>query len=460
MTASSDRSLPPGNFGLPWIGETIAFLREPDFSIQRHATWGPVFKTRLFGQPTIFLKGADAHRWVFSQEPQSLVVKWPASVERLLGPASLVNQTGDVHKQRRRLMAKAFGARVLAGYLDKMDAITRDYCERWVQLGEFAWYPELRAYTFDTACKFLVNVDRASERPLGQWFDTWSEGLFSIALNLPWTKFGRAWQARQHILQDIAVMVQNRLDRADQTTANLAITDLKTTDQATNHQPQDALSLLMAARDEDGHSLSVEELQDQILVLMFAGHETLTSSLTSFCLLTAQHPEVLDRLRAEQGAFDPDRPLTTADLDSMTYLDWTLREVLRFITPVGGLFRTTIAPTHYGGYDIPEGWLVLSQIHRTHEEESLYPNADRFDPDRWDPDRAGVKDPMFGYVPFGGGMRECLGKEFARLEIRLLAARLLQRYDWQLLPEQDLSLKLIPSPRPRDGLRVRFQRRS
>lgn len=445
MTASSDRSLPPGNFGLPWIGETIAFLREPDFSTQRHATWGPVFKTRLFGQPTIFLKGADAHRWVFSQEPQTLAAKWPTSLERLLGPASLVNQTGSLHKQRRRLMAKAFGARVLAGYLDKMDAITQSYCERWVQLGEFAWYPELRAYTFDTACKFLVNVDRASERPLSQWFESWSDGLFSIALNLPWTKFGRAWQARQRILRDIGAMVEDRRNQADQ-----AIPD----------QPQDALSLLMAAQDEAGNFLSVEELQDQILVLLFAGHETLTSSLTSFCLLTAQHPEVLDRLRAEQAPFDPDRPLTTADLDSMTYLDWTLREVLRFITPVGGLFRTTVAPTTYGGYDIPEGWLVLSQIHRTHEDETLYPQADRFDPDRWNPERAGVKDPLYGYVPFGGGMRECLGKEFARLEIRLLAARLLQRYDWQLLPDQDLSLKLIPSPRPQDGLRVRFQRRT
>jgi cytochrome P450 len=103
---------------------------------------------------------------------------------------------------------------------------------------------------------------------------------------------------------------------------------------------------------------------------------------------------------------------------------------------------------------------VLYQINRTHEDPSLYNQPERFDPDRWNPDRPDSPDQVFGYIPFGGGPRECLGKEFARLELRLLAARLLQRYDWQLMPDQDLSLRLVPTPRPRDGLRVRFQRRS
>lgn len=444
MTSLSDRPLPPGELGLPWIGETIAFLRDSSFAKQRHARWGPVFKTSLFGQPTVFLKGAESNRWAFGQENKTLVSQWPKSVELLLGPASLSNQVGDAHKQRRRLMAKAFGARVLAGYLDKMDAIARHYCDRWEQLGEFAWYPELRDYTLDTACKFLVNLDRGSESSLGYWFERWCEGLFSVPIDLPWTAFGKAWRARQQILVEIDRLIADRQQMGEAAAAEIG----------------DALSLLLAARDEEGNSLPPAELRDQILVLLFAGHETLTSSLTSFALLVAQHPAVLDRLRDEQAAFDPDRPLTVADLDSMTYLDWTLREVLRLIPPVGGGFRRTIAPTEYGGYQIPAGWSVLYQINRTHEDPSLYNQPERFDPDRWNPDRPDSPDQVFGYIPFGGGPRECLGKEFARLELRLLAARLLQRYDWQLLPDQDLSLRLVPTPRPRDGLRVRFQRRS
>ncbi|WP_353769821.1 cytochrome P450 [Okeania sp. SIO1F9] len=193
-----------------------------------------------------------------------------------------------------------------------------------------------------------------------------------------------------------------------------------------------------------------------MLLLLFAGHETLTSAIASFCLLVTQNPNVLTRAREEQKQFSPTEPLTTESLKQMTYLEQVLKEVLRLIPPVGGGFRQVIQDCEFGGYSIPKGWLIQYQIGKTQQDETLYPEHKNFDPDRFAPENAVDKQKIFGYIPFGGGMRECLGKEFARLEMKIFAAKLLRSYEWELLPEQDLSLVAVPTPNPRDGLKIKL----
>ena len=102
---------------------------------------------------------------------------------------------------------------------------------------------------------------------------------------------------------------------------------------------------------------------------------------------------------------------------------------------------------------------MTSLTSQTHHDQELYPECDRFDPDRFAPENSVDKQASFGYIPFGGGLRECLGKEFARLEMRLFASKLLRDYKWELVPGQDLNLVSLPSPHPRDGLKVNFSRR-
>ncbi|MGD1714755.1 cytochrome P450 [Dapis sp. BLCC M172] len=104
----------------------------------------------------------------------------------------------------------------------------------------------------------------------------------------------------------------------------------------------------------------------------------------------------------------------------------------------------------------PKGWLVQYQIGKTHQDETLYPDYKNFDPERFAPENSVDKQKVFGYIPFGGGMRECLGKEFARLEMKIFAVMLLRNYKWELLPKQDLSLVAVPTPHPRDGLKVKL----
>ncbi|MCC3423387.1 MAG: cytochrome P450 [Microcoleus sp. PH2017_29_MFU_D_A] len=431
-------ALPPGTFSLPLIGDTLNFLQDSQFAKKRHQQYGPIFKTSIFGQPTVFVSGSEANLFVLSHENQYFVMSWPPSMKALLGPLSLALQTGSEHQNRRKLLYQAFQPRALAGYIGGMEDITGRYLERWTQMSEFAWYPELRNYTFDVASKLLVGIDAGSETALGHYFETWCEGLFSIALDVPWTKFGKAKKCRKLLLSELEKIIRDR--------------------QQDMGEGNDALSLLISARDDDGNNLSLEELKDQVLLLLFAGHETLTSAIASFCLLLAQNPDVMAKVRAEQQQFSATEPLDLEQLKQMTYLEQVMREVLRLVPPVGGGFRRVIQACEFGGYEIPQGWSVLYEINQTHQDSSVYPEPDRFDPDRFSLERSTNAKP-FSYVPFGGGLRECLGKEFARLEMKLFAARMVRECEWDLLPDQDLNLIRVPTPHPRDGLRVKFRQK-
>ncbi|MEG3937730.1 cytochrome P450 [Microcoleus sp. S36b_A3] len=429
-------ALPPGSLGLPLIGDTLNFLKDSQFAKKRHQQYGPIFKTSIFGQPTVFVCGQEANLFVLSHENQYFVVSWPPSTKALLGPLSLALQTGSEHQNRRKLLYQAFQPRALAGYIGGMEDITGRYLQRWTQMSEFAWYPELRNYTFDVASKLLVGIDNGSDTALGHYFEIFSDGLFSIPLDLPFTRFGKAKNGRKLLLAELENIIRDR--------------------QQGTPGGNDALGLLISARDDEGISLSLEELKDQVLLLLFAGHETLTSAIASFCLLVAQNPDVMAKIRAEQQQFPATEPLTLEQLKQMTYLEQVMREVLRLVPPVGGGFRQVIKACEFGGYEIPKGWSVLYEINQTHQDSAVYPEPDRFDPDRFTGDRSTNAKP-FSYVPFGGGLRECLGKEFARLEMKLFAAKIVRECEWELLPDQDLNLIRVPTPHPRDGLRVKFR---
>jgi len=428
-------ALPPGSLGLPLIGDTLNFLQDSQFAKKRHQQYGPIFKTSIFGQPTVFMCGQEASLFVFSNDNQYFVMNLPPSMKALLGPLSLPLQTGANHINRRKLLFQAFGPRALVGYIGAMENITQRYLEKWAKMETMTWYPELRNYTFDVASKLLLGIDNCSEAALGHNFENWCKGFFSISLDLPWTHFGKAKKSRKLLLAEVEKIIRDR--------------------QLGTPSGKDALSLLISGRDDEGNSLSLEELKDQVLMLLFAGHDTLTSALTSFCILLAQHPDVMAKVRAEQQQFPATEPLTLEQLKQMTYLEQVLREVLRLVPPVGSIFRTVINACEFGGYEIPKGWSVLSTITQTHQDSQLYPEPERFDPDRFSSERSPKP---FSYVPFGGGLRECLAKEFARLEMKLFAAKIIREFEWELLPDQDLNLIAVPTPRPRDGLRVKFRR--
>jgi retinoid hydroxylase len=431
--------LPPGSLGFPIIGEGFNLIIDPNkFAMKRFEKHGSIFKTKIFGSSTIYVRGGEAINFVVTNENKYFSNNLPPSTKSLIGPYSLSNQSGTLHQNRRRLIYKVFSPRAVSSYSKEIDNITQEYLEKWAVARSFAWYPELKKYTFDVACKFLIGTVNTSESILGSLFDKWSEGLFSFSPPIPGTKLYKALNSRKKLQIELEKIIVNR--------RNSSIDN------------NDALSVFLNAQDESGEKLETEEIKDQILTLLFAGHETLTSALSTFCLNLALFPKILEKCRLEQKTLGFNSELNQLSLDKMTYLESVLVEVLRINPPVGGGFKKVIKSCEFNGMTFPEGWNVIYSINATHNDNANYFNAEQFNPERLTTVEVDKKNKASDYTPFGGGVRECVGKEFARKEMKIFAARLVQGYEWSLQPSQNLDMAVIPVPYPKDKLKINFSK--
>jgi cytochrome P450 len=430
--------LPPGSLGLPVIGETISFIRDKNFAKKRQQQYGSIFKTKILGRPTVVMIGPEANKFILSTHMDCFSWRdgWPQNFKELLG-RSLFLQEGEEHKRNRKLLMPAFHGVALASYITTMEDIIQRYLQRWQTLETLSLFPELKQMTFEIASCLLMGSEPGNlTNQLSEYFAQLTAGLFALPIRLPGTRYHQALKARNCLLEHLEKVIQQRQQ----------------------NPTQDALGLLVQSRDEDGNGLSLEELKAQALLLLFAGHETTTSMLTSLCMSLAQHPEYLDNLRNEQQNIAKQTPeLNLETIKKMTQLDQVLKEVERLYPPIGGGFRGVIKPFEFKGYRVPAGWMALYQIGATHQDPQVYSNVKQFDPERFNPQRAEHKQQEFSLVGFGGGPRICLGLAFAQLEMKIFAAHLLRNYQWQILPNQSLELDPIPTLHPRDGLKVKFE---
>jgi retinoid hydroxylase len=430
---STTLPLPPGKSGFPWIGETISFLTDPDFAAKRRQQYGAIFRTHIIGRPTVIMSGAAANKFILSTHFDKFSWRdgWPNNFQELLGE-SLFLQEGAEHQRNRKLLMPAFHGKALINYVTTMSEITDRYLAQWEQTGNLTWFSELKNLTFEIASILLIGSEPGAETTeLSRLFAEITNGLFALPLRWGFASYGRALAARDAVLAHIDRVVLERQQ----------------------HPTQDALGLLVQSQDEEGNRLSVAELKVQALLLLFAGHETTTSLMTSLCLALAQNPEVLAKARAEQEQIGRDTLISIDSLKQMTYLDRVLREVERMYPPVGGGFRGVVAEFEFNGYRVPKGWQVLYRIPEAHFDASVYP-----EPHTFDPDRAESKASDYTFATYGGGSRICIGIAFAQMEVKIIAAKLLRHYSWELLPNQNLTLDPIPTLHPRDGLKVKFQK--
>ena len=144
-----------------------------------------------------------------------LFLPGPKSTRILLGKQSLVVNNGSFHDSRRKLLYQAFQPRALSSYIPTMEQITDAYLQKWSQMETLTWYPEIRDYTFDIASNLFMSTDGGSKTPVGQNFETWSRGLFTLPISLPWTKFGKALTARKKLLASLEQIIVKRQQSED-----------------------------------------------------------------------------------------------------------------------------------------------------------------------------------------------------------------------------------------------------
>ncbi len=418
------------------------FGRDPhQFVLDRRAKYGDIFKTNLLGSNTVYLLDDGGNHWIFNGEGDYLENLWNPTTRRLLGGNATAMLTGLEHTRRRRLLMPHFRHSAMAAFTPTFQRVADDHYARWAAESEtVTLIPANQKLVFELIVALLLGDDPDIDIDmLSRHFRRWTAGLSAVPVNLPFTTYGRALRANRHLRAAIAEIVSRRA-RLEQ-------------------QPPDLLGSILAIRDDEGQPLPLDQVVDEMHNQLFAGHDTTVTVMTNLMIQLAQHPDVWSRARAEVDVAGLGEVLDQEQLKRLPFLNIVLDESMRSITPVIGTFRVMLRDAAYKGYLIPKGWTVRLEIAGSHENADVWTDPLTFDPDRWCPERAEQKNRSHSYIPFGGGPRICLGTNFALAEMRVMLALLLRDYDWALLPEQNLTYRHIPFPRPKSGGQVWFRRR-
>jgi cytochrome P450 len=216
----------------------------------------------------------------------------------------------------------------------------------------------------------------------------------------------------------------------------------------------DVLSMLIEATDEDGSRLSDREVRDQVMTLLFAGHDTSTSTISFMLYELARHPAALAKLLDEQDRVLVGRAPTAAELmGELPELEMVLDETLRLYPPAWVGPRRSLETFSFGGYEVPAGAYVNYSSWASHRLPDVWPEPEAFVPERFTPEAKAAL-PKGAYVPFGGGSRTCIGMRFGQLEIKTVATLLLQRHRLELFPGRTMTIRQSPTLSPREPLEM------
>ena len=432
-------ALPPGGLGLPWLGQSLMFAKDPaGFLETRFRQYGPAFKLRLLGSNTIALVGPDAFSLLTDESRFRRERANPQQWRELMDWECTPLIDGPRRLRRKRLVLQAFAPDAIRDYLAIIDKVLAAYLERWSQLREFRWTDELKDYSFAVAeALYLGAPAGVRARRDRETLDRCYRGMSAVPIDLPFTTFGRAVRARDTIIDAITrAAVDHRSDP----------------------QP-DLMQRLLAARDEEG-GLSMHEIQMEVVQMFYASYGAIYAVLSCVAIALGTFSAVARRAREEIMHVAPDGRLSLDILNAMPYVDRFTREVRRYYPLVATtLFAEATADSAFDGHLVPRGWKVIGCIASTLLDERTFPEPDAFDPDRFLPERFRQLPPN-SWVPHGGGTQQghrCAGEALADAHLKLFVARLLRDYVWEI-PKQDVSLD--PSegiPVPRDRLHVIFQ---
>ncbi|MDO8211299.1 cytochrome P450 [Conexibacter sp. CPCC 206217] len=393
---------------------TVArFLLQPEtFIPECRERYGPLFTIRLSAERTVVVCGDPAvAKEVFTGDPALLHAgAGNVVLKPLLGPRSVLLLDGPEHLRQRRLMLPSFHGERMRGYGERMRAIAEQHVARWPVGEPFAVHRSMQAITLEVILRVVFGVEEPARiaqlsAPLRALLDSTSQPRRLLALQFTSSQGARPrtpWGRVRRLLAPCDRMVYEEIAA-------------RRAEAADGSPPRDdILSLLLEARDEDGAPMTDRELRDELMTLLLAGHETTATALAWTLERVTRHPDVLARLREEAAA---------GDGAGDAYLDAVIKETLRLRPVVPAVVRRLQAPLTFGGWDLPAGVNIAPNIWLIHRDPQLYPEPEAFRPERFLDRTPGT----YEWIPFGGGIRRCLGASFALYEMRVVLQTILAR---------------------------------
>jgi cytochrome P450 len=425
--------------GLPYVGQVLAYARDPMTLFQRHwEHYGAVAPFRTLGRTAVLLLGPDACGEALQNKDKAFA-NGPAW-SRLVGPfftRGLMLLDFDEHLVHRRIMQEAFTRPRLESYTRQVHpAIERGMAD-WTTGADFRSFWRLKQLTLDIAADLFMggaqDTSAAEMDRINRAFIACVQAAAGVVrADVPFTRWGRAYRGRT-VLEGFLrqYLPARRAERTD-----------------------DIFSVLCHIETDDGERFSDDDVVNHMIFLMMAAHDTSTITTSTILQYLGQHPQWQERCRSEALALGP--APGPAELESLGRLDLVMREALRLRAPVPVLVRHTVKDTVVQGVRIPAGTDVLVALQFTHLMADYWTEPLAFDPDRFT--RRENHSHRFAWEPFGGGVHKCIGLNFGSLEVKAIMHRLLRTYHWSIDPDYVPPLDHHALPFPKDGLPMTLYR--
>ena len=398
------RGLPPGP-RMPRALQTAIWSRQAQWMLrQSRARFGDMFTIKIAYEGTwVMVSDPEAVKQIFTGDPRVFHAGEGNDVLRpFLGDNSVLVLDEKPHIGQRRLLLPPFHGERMQGYGETMTEIAAREIESWPTGTPYKLRPRMQAITLEIILETVFGVhEKERLEPLRAALRDFLDLTTNPMAILPVLMVG------PERVRSIPTL-RRRIDRVD---ALIYAEIAERRGAADLEERDDILSMLVAARHEDGSPMSDAEIRDELLTLLVAGHETTATALSWAVERLTRHPEKLERLRAEALA------------GGEAYLTATIQETLRLRPVIVLVIRKLTEPVELGGYELPAGARVTPSIYLVHRDPEIYPEPDRFLPERFLDNPPGT----YTWIPFGGGVRRCLGAAFAQFEMQVVLRELVKR---------------------------------
>ncbi|KAF3454675.1 hypothetical protein FNV43_RR05123 [Rhamnella rubrinervis] len=434
----SNKRLPPGSMGWPYIGETLMlYTQNPNsFFSKRQQRYGDIFKTHILGCPCVMISSPEAAKSVLVTRAHLFKPTYPPSKERMIGPEAIFFHQGPYHSRLKKLVQSSFQPCAIKGSVPEIEHIVLKLLPTWNNSTMINTLQEMKRYAFDVAMisAFGKKLDPEVEG-IKQLYQCLEKGYNSMPIDLPGTLFHKAIKARKLLSETLSRLIEKRRRKKEEIGDGL-------------------LGVFLGSKDNNLNKLSDSQIADNIIGVIFAAHDTTASVLTWILKYLHDNGDLLEAVTREQEGIrsklvEENRELTWEDTRQMCLTSRVIQETLRAASILSFTFREAVQDVEFEGYFIPKGWKVLPLFRTIHHSADFFPQPHKFDPSRFEvPPRPNT------YLPFGNGVHSCPGSELAKLETLILLHHLTTTYRWEVLGDEE-GIQYGPFPVPKQGLPIK-----
>ncbi|WP_217167584.1 cytochrome P450 [Streptomyces sp. AC512_CC834] len=440
QVAQELREPPVAGGGVPLLGHGWRLARDPLAYMSQLREHGDVVRIKL-GPKTVYAVTNPELTGALALSPDYHIAGplWE-SLEGLLGKEGVATANGPLHRRQRRTIQPAFKLDAIPAYGPIMEEEAHALTERW-QPGR----------TVDATSESFRVAVRVAARCLlrGQYMDERAERL-CVALATVFRGMYRRMVVPLGPLYRLPLPANRKFNSA-LADLHLLVDEIIAERRASGQKPDDLLTALLEAKDDNGDPIGEQEIHDQVVAILTPGSETIASTIMWLLQALAAHPEHADRIRDEVEAATGGRPVAFEDVRGLTHTGNVIVEAMRLRPAVWVLTRRAVAETELGGYRIPAGADIIYSPYAIQRDAKSYADNLEFDPDRWLPERA-KNVPKYAMKPFSVGNRKCPSDHFSMAQLTLITAALATKYRFEQVAGSNDAVRVGITLRPHDLL--------